>query len=691
MELSSRSYSQAVSANHWEEIWEAGPYYDRISELLEDAHSYAVFTGWQIDSRLALRIPRRNSPDLVFETHGKETLKQKIIRLCEQKPGFQFFFLMWDHAYFYAMERETWQGRIWDSIHPRIHFIFDNHHPFGGCHHEKVCLVDGKIALCGGIDLCDERWDTPQHLYSDPRRSLDWKKEKHGPYHDLGVQVSGAVCRVIQEHIARRWRELSRIPFPDPPSSSPKPGNRGKVHTVYVSRTVAKVDSGINSTPIVREIEFLFRDLIRAARHRLVLEGQYYWSREINDLLITKMHEMRNQDFEIILVLAYLKEVNSLTRSMSRYEMKLLEQLEQAARYTGTQLILGAPYSFPCFEPSQERGVRKPVYIHSKLIIVDDRYLSVGSANLAGRAMRLDTEINLTLEARNEAEKVHIRRVADFVQKHWQIKEGVHATEVKLCPLRPGEELLRNRGEYMVAPPGFGISWLPWHRFFDPEIPFFHRLKRGLRVQTRLHRGRAVFGLLLVVTLGWATAISVIGDWRWESMAYSAVLSLNWLLPFPMVAITLFSAFHLGMPLSFKVVSISFWITSLLGYTLIRMFPTAAARYYSLPSSQASWALNRMGSRTFSELMRVLLDPRISTHSKIALQGYFCIPFPWFVVGDLLVLTSVLSLIPVLAVSLVPTEVSDGMRSHGLTLLGLWIAITAGYRVAKKSARKRSK
>ena len=30
-------------------------------------------------------------------------------------------------------------------------------------HHEKMCMVDGKIVFCGGLDLCFGRWDTHQH------------------------------------------------------------------------------------------------------------------------------------------------------------------------------------------------------------------------------------------------------------------------------------------------------------------------------------------------------------------------------------------------------------------------------------------------------------------------------------------------------------------------------------------------
>ncbi|HUP56723.1 MAG TPA: hypothetical protein VM598_04670, partial [Bdellovibrionota bacterium] len=225
--LSPRAYQTASHASSWEEIWEAGPYYARVGQMLENAKRYAIFVGWQIDSRL--QIPG---------TRGPERLRDMLVRLCEERPGFEIFVLMWAHAYFYVPERELWQARIWEDAHPRIHFVFDSRHPFGASHHEKVCIVDGEIVLCGGIDLCDERWDSPDHLFHDRRRSLDGKSEHHGPYHDLAVQVTGEVCAWVQDHVGRRWREISSIPFPSPPPAR----WQAKKHLVYVSRTMAEID-----------------------------------------------------------------------------------------------------------------------------------------------------------------------------------------------------------------------------------------------------------------------------------------------------------------------------------------------------------------------------------------------------------------------------------------------------------------
>ena len=244
-QLSPRAYGQYLTSGSWEEIWEAGPYYDRISELLEDATQYAIFVGWQIDSRLRLKIPARGQDGTLNLSSGFETLREKVLRLCECKPHFHFYFLLWDHAYIYVLEREFWQTRLWEDLHSRVHFVFDNRHPLGASHHEKICIIDGRVALCGGIDLCDERWDCPQHLYSDPRRSLKGRSEHHGPYHDLAVQVSGAVCRELQKHVGRRWRALSTIPFPQVGHFMQK--DCGEGHWVYLSRTFASINE--NSSP----------------------------------------------------------------------------------------------------------------------------------------------------------------------------------------------------------------------------------------------------------------------------------------------------------------------------------------------------------------------------------------------------------------------------------------------------------
>ncbi|MCM2279442.1 MAG: phospholipase D-like domain-containing protein [Oligoflexia bacterium] len=671
--LSRRAYSVLSSATQWQEVWEAADYYDRVSRSLETARRYAIFVGWQIDSRLPMPGPSlqdpAKTPNIVKPLSHQETLKEKILRLCDTRPDFNAYFLIWDHAYFYVLEREAWQTRIWEGLHPRLHFIFDNRHPYGASHHEKLCIIDGEVALCGGIDLCDERWDTPLHPYSDPRRSLDGIRETHGPYHDLGLELRGPVCRDIQNHVAPRWRALSGIPFPVPPE--PPARERSGVFPVYLSRTLPGIDPGPAREPLIREVEFLFRDLIRAARRRIILEGQYYWSREINDLLISKMHERRGRPFEILLILAETSDTDSPTRHMIPYQMSLLGRLREAARATGTRLLLATPYVH-----SPERShPPKPIYIHSKVLLIDDRFLSIGSANFAARALRLDTELNLTLAGESPFLRARIRRFRRELLAHWNLRGSSQNPLVRLRGLRPALQEPKK---------------LRLERLFDPTLPWLYSGKRRLRVLLR--RNDPAIALALLFSLASSAVLSTLLAENLlgltvsgRHLAYLVPLSLAWLLPIASFPPLLLAAWDWGSETAARLLLASLWSGSLFGYALGRLFPawTGAA----LPGIPGP------GLRDFGQLLRFLVDPRVGLRAKFAAQGVHCISFPWFALATWLILPALLQLALRLAVEFSPVSVVKSFRSvtagNG-PLLGLILAgasfLPGVLRLLKKSA-----
>jgi phosphatidylserine/phosphatidylglycerophosphate/cardiolipin synthase-like enzyme len=623
-EISARAYTLASEAWSWEEIWEAGNYYRRISDLLEGAREHAVFTGWQVDSRLPFPDPRARAGGPALET-----LKQKILRLVEAKPGFHFYFLMWDHAYFYTLERETMQGRIWDNLHPRVHFVFDNRHPYGASHHEKIAVIDGKVAFCGGIDLCDERWDSPSHLLHDPRRSLDWRREKHGPYHDLAVQVTGPVCGEILRHVGRRWRQLSSVPFPEPARG--RTAVRGGGHRVLLSRTLVSPED-----PIVRDVEFLFRDLLRTARRRILLEGQYWWSRRVNEWLIEAMRR-RGPGLEVLIVLADLGKLKALSSQMSAHELGLVAELQAVARETGARLHVGAPFAYGGPEDPP-----RPVYVHSKVMVVDDRYLMIGSANFAERALRLDTELALTWVAETPAERAQIERVGRQIEDHWNAvparrRPGRH---IQLRPIDGAVQLAELRRRHPWS------SRVPWRRFFDPDLPWTYPLKRRFRHLVATGSGLVTFAVFGVWFAGVAGAMLLGGVLPAETptehwgQAYSLFLASGWLMPLPFVALALLSALHLGPAVGAWITVSSFWCAAVIGYTVCRIFPSTAGRYFRRTGPR--WLPARIGLRSFPYLVSVIADPRVSIRSKIAYQGLYTIPMPWFALGTLLVLGSAL-------------------------------------------------
>jgi len=96
---------------------------------------------------------------------------------------------------------------------------------------------------------------------------------------------------------------------------------------------------------------------------------------------------------EIILVVA--KETNAFVEqaSIGIAQAKIIRHLKQLAAQIG--------HAFGVYYPASpgEDGEEVATYIHSKLVLVDDCFLSVGSANLNNRSMGLDTELNVAWQA----------------------------------------------------------------------------------------------------------------------------------------------------------------------------------------------------------------------------------------------------------------------------------------------------
>ena len=63
----------------------------------------------------------------------------------------------------------VWLYRWWRT--KRIEMRFDSAHPPGCSHHQKIVVIDGSLAACGGIDISTHRWDRSDHRDGDPHRT----------------------------------------------------------------------------------------------------------------------------------------------------------------------------------------------------------------------------------------------------------------------------------------------------------------------------------------------------------------------------------------------------------------------------------------------------------------------------------------------------------------------------------------
>src|SRR5262245_35268635 len=98
-------------------------------------------------------------------------------------------------------------------------FGFDDRHPVGGSHHQKVVVIDDQLAFCGGIDLTGHRWDTSAHRVEEPARTSAGKP--YGPYHEVQAMVSGPAAASLGILARDRWRALGEKRMPRLTVSSP--------------------------------------------------------------------------------------------------------------------------------------------------------------------------------------------------------------------------------------------------------------------------------------------------------------------------------------------------------------------------------------------------------------------------------------------------------------------------------------
>lgn len=168
---------------------DAESYFSILSEVLPKAQHQVMLIGWEFDTRTILR------RDVVAKQNYRfSTLVRRAIRV-NRNLGISI--LAWKYSKIYIFDREFFQ-RIhlgWPNIR-RLRFRYDDNHPIAASHHEKIVVVDDRLAFCGGLDLSKGRWDTTAHTADDPRR-ITSAGDKYEPFHDVQAMVNGEVAAAL--------------------------------------------------------------------------------------------------------------------------------------------------------------------------------------------------------------------------------------------------------------------------------------------------------------------------------------------------------------------------------------------------------------------------------------------------------------------------------------------------------------
>jgi phosphatidylserine/phosphatidylglycerophosphate/cardiolipin synthase-like enzyme len=371
---------------------DASEYYARLDQALRCARRSILIVGWDFDDRIRLRPDQGDS----------RPLGDFLRSLAEAQPELDVRILVWSAAVIHAAgnAKTLLAGAPWLQ-HPRIALRLDQQHPLYASHHQKLVVIDDVIAFVGGIDLTVERWDTCRHSDGDPlRRGPDGSS--YGPVHDVQMVVEGEAARVVGDVARERWRVATGERLEPPDSQSELWASDLMPDFTDTAVAVSRTMPPWKGAPAVQEIAALTEDLLVAARKSIYIETQYFAGRTARRLLEKSLAAHHGPEIVVVVRRASPGILERLV--MGRNRDRLIRHLRQADRHNRLRVY------YPVVPGN---GGSCEVLLHSKVLVIDDEILRVGSSNFNNRSMGLDTECDLTIEASNEAQRRGIAGVRD--------------------------------------------------------------------------------------------------------------------------------------------------------------------------------------------------------------------------------------------------------------------------------------
>jgi phosphatidylserine/phosphatidylglycerophosphate/cardiolipin synthase-like enzyme len=279
-----------------------------------------------------------------------------------------------------------------------------------GSHHQKLVVMrhpghPGRdLAFVGGIDLGHGRNDDSGHA-GDPQ-TMDFP-EAYGPrppWHDIQAEVRGPAVHDLEHTFRERWYGSSVLDLPSPvrqlydrayhmgamtsrPLPEPTDDDRTwrGTHAVQVLRTYP---ARLRRYPFAphgeRSIAHAYRKAFARASRLVYLEDQYLWSRPVAEIIAAALRD--RPDLHVIAVVPRFPDqdgtITGMPSMMSRHDVMRACESAGGGR-------------FAVYDLENHRGT--PVYVHAKVVVVDDVWAMIGSDNLNRRSWTHDSELSIAV------------------------------------------------------------------------------------------------------------------------------------------------------------------------------------------------------------------------------------------------------------------------------------------------------
>jgi phosphatidylserine/phosphatidylglycerophosphate/cardiolipin synthase-like enzyme len=279
-----------------------------------------------------------------------------------------------------------------------------------GSHHQKLVVIrhpgsPGRdVAFVGGIDLGHSRNDDSEHSGDPQVMKFPDTYGPRPPWHDIQAEVRGPAVHDLEHTFRERWYGSSVLDLPSPvrqlydrayhmgamtsrPLPEPTADDRTRrgTHAVQVLRTYP---ARLRRYPFAphgeRSIAHAYRKAFARASCLVYLEDQYLWSRPVAEIIAAALRD--KPDLHVIAVVPRYPDqdgtITAMPGMMSRHDV-----MRACAAAGGDR--------FAVYDLENHHGT--PVYVHAKVVIVDDVWAMVGSDNLNRRSWSHDSELSIAV------------------------------------------------------------------------------------------------------------------------------------------------------------------------------------------------------------------------------------------------------------------------------------------------------
>ncbi|PRP80093.1 hypothetical protein PROFUN_12247 [Planoprotostelium fungivorum] len=417
-----------------------------MREALELAKESIFITDWWI------------IPELYLLRDHPASVDNRLDRILARKAsqGVKVYIMVWNETNIATKLASAVSRRKLEALCPGMIFVIRHptFTPFEWSHHQKTMVIDQEIGFVGGLDLCYGRWDTQKHnctdschlntlwpgkdYYNTNIKAVDKPEEPFVdhldratiprlPWHDVHLKIQGSAVSDLAFNFIQRWNHHKELnnDYAMHPYILPKSITEAPLHNVVegtanvqLLRSLSPWSSGY---VIENSLHQAYCDMILKSEYYVYIENQFFISgtagggvlNKVGQAIVDRVSRAIEEDttFKCIVVMPIVPEGVYQETASIRYIMRW----QYDTIWNGQHSIFGQlKRRYPLIEPAQyisfhslrshgilgTEEVTEQIYIHAKLMIVDDCKVMISSANINDRSLRGDgdSEIGAIIE-----------------------------------------------------------------------------------------------------------------------------------------------------------------------------------------------------------------------------------------------------------------------------------------------------